>query len=109
MARTDIFNKHFDLYDKDEIAHKLIGPALYIDEMNPTRPARLVMLLKAFADNKIASLFGLNIVEFMRLDSLEIELLLESAREVLDAKDAALASIKDEAEGLEETLMGGLE
>jgi Mg2+ and Co2+ transporter CorA len=104
-VKTDIFNKHFDLYDTSDIAYKLIGPSLHIEDKEIRRPRRLVLLTKAFAEKKIRTIFGLNIVEFLKLSSIETELLLESAQEILDAKAEALEGLKDQMSELEDDIL----
>lgn len=94
FVKNDIFNRFYNLYSKDD-KHELLGPVLNIPDKRITRPKRLVTLVKAYAENRIYNIFGLDITKFMKLNALEIELLLESAQQINEDKERALSELKD--------------
>ena len=91
----DVFYKHFKLYD-DSVEDRLIGPVIYKENEKLNRPMRLKDLIEAYIDNKIGEIYQLSISEFMRLNLLEINLLLESAGDYLERKNAMLTETANE-------------
>jgi len=107
-AKNDIFNRYYDLYEEND-NHHLLGPVLKLEKKSVYRPKRLIVLLKAYAENRIYANFGLNIKEFMKLNAREIELLLESAQQINEEKQRVLSQVSENAGIVPEDLNEELE